>query len=74
MAALKITAEALVTGANDDYVVGCQHIWTNRADGNNLDHTWCVLRTFRDGKIVEGRYFAADQYEVDRFFTKVGYG
>jgi hypothetical protein len=39
-------------GANDKYVVECQHIWTNRDDGHNLDHLVCVLWKFENGKIV----------------------
>ena len=42
-----------------------------RTDGNNLDHQWCVLWTFANGKIVEGRHLAADQYAVDAFFNQV---
>ncbi|MGH7273853.1 MAG: nuclear transport factor 2 family protein [Nitrospiria bacterium] len=38
-----IRVEKLVLGANDDYVVECQHVWTNREDGHNLDHLVCVL-------------------------------
>ena len=71
MARSGVTAEVLVTGVNEDYVVECQHIWTNRADGVNLDHRWCVLWTFKDGKIIEGRHLAADQYEADRFFDQI---
>jgi len=63
--------EKLVTGVNDDYVVECQHIVTNRKDGKNLDHHWCVLWTIRDGNIVEGRHFAGDQHKADVFFSSV---
>jgi ketosteroid isomerase-like protein len=66
-----VKAEKLVTGANDDYVVECQHIWTSRDDGNNLDHHWCVLWKFENGKITEGRHFAANQFAVDEFFNKL---
>ena len=71
MEASNIKVERLVNGVNDDYVVECQHIWTNRKDGNNLDHYWCVLWAFRDGKITEGRHLASDQHLVDSFFCKV---
>ncbi len=67
-----VKAEKLVVGVNDDYVMECQHIWTYREDGNNLDHYWCVLWKFENGKITEGRHLAADQHAVDRFFTKLG--
>jgi uncharacterized protein len=66
-----IQVEKLVMGVNDDYVVEGQHIWTNREDGNNLDHQWCVLWKFEKGKIVEGRHLAADQHAVDKFFTSI---
>ena len=63
-----IKAETLFRGANDHYVLEAQHVWTNRPDGPNLDHQWVVRWKFADGKIVEGRHFAADQYAVDEFF------
>jgi uncharacterized protein len=66
-----VKAETLVTGVNDGYVAQCQHIWTQRADGINLDHQWCVLWKFADGKITEGQHLAADQAAVDSFFTKL---
>jgi len=66
-----IQAEQLVMGANDSYAVEAQHVWTNREDGINLDHHWCVLWTFAGGKIIEGRHLAADQQVVDRFFNTV---
>src|SRR5258708_24621916 len=58
----KVKAETLFREANDHYVLESQHVWTNREDGHNLDHQWCVRWTFAGGKIVEGRHFAADQY------------
>ncbi len=66
-----INVVKLVVGANDDYVVECQHVRTNRADGNNLDHTECVLWRFADGKIVEGTHFFADPEHVNRFFNRI---
>ena len=74
MGSSNVQAEKLVMGVNDDYVVECQHIWTNRADGINLDHQWCVLWKFANGKITEGRHFAADQHAVDEFFKKMASG
>jgi ketosteroid isomerase-like protein len=70
MAESNLKFEKLITGANDDYVVECQHVWTNREDGVNLDHYWCVLWKFKGGKIIEGRHFASDQYAVDNFFSE----
>ncbi len=66
-----VKAEKLVIGANDEYVVESQHIWTNREDGTNIDHYVCVLWKFRNGKIIEGRHFFADPTSADGFFTKV---
>jgi len=66
----KVNAEILFRGANDDYVLESQHVWTNRDDGPNLDHQWVVRWAFKEGRIVEGRHFAADQYAVDEFFGK----
>ncbi len=63
--------EKLIVSANDRYVIECQHVWTNRGDGHNLDHLVCVLWTFENGKIVEGRHFFADPMAADKFFTYV---
>jgi uncharacterized protein len=57
----QVKAETLFREANDGYVLESQHVWTHRDDGHNLDHQWCVRWAFKDGKIVEGRHFAADQ-------------
>ena len=35
-------ADKLVMGVNEQYVVECQHIRTNRADGPNLNQQLCV--------------------------------
>jgi hypothetical protein len=67
-----VQAEILFREANDGYVVESQHVWTNRPDGPNLDTQWCVRWAFKDGHIVEGRHFAADQYAADEFFGKPG--
>jgi len=66
-----VKVDKIITGANDNYVIECQHISTNRKDGNNMDHHWCVLWTFKDAKIIEGRHFAGDQHLADSFFCKV---
>ncbi len=66
-----VSSEKLVVGAEGDYVVEAQHVRTARKDGNNLDHTACVLWKFRNGKIVEGTHFFSDHEAVDRFFTAV---
>lgn len=61
--------EKLVVGVNEQYVVECQHIRTNRADGPNLDQQLCVLWSFAEGKIVSGQHLAADQDALDAFYT-----
>src|SRR5438045_3732648 len=66
-----VKVEKLVTGVNDDYVVECQHISTDREDDHNLDQHWCVLWKFENGKITEGRHLAADQHAADEFFTRL---
>jgi uncharacterized protein len=71
MASSGVKAEKFFMEANDNYAVEYQHIWTNRIDGNNLDHRWCVVWRFRNGKIIEGRHLAGDQHEADRFFHKI---
>jgi ketosteroid isomerase-like protein len=63
------TVEKLVMGVNDQYVVGCQHIRTNRTDGPNLDQHLCVLWSFANCKIVSGQHLAADQDALDAFYT-----
>jgi ketosteroid isomerase-like protein len=66
-----VKAETLFRGASDEYVLESQHVLTDRDDGHNLDHQWCVRWKFAHGKIVEGRHFAADQYAADEFFKQV---
>lgn len=61
--------DKLVVGVNEQYVVECQHIRTNRADGPNLNQQLCVLWSFADGKIVSGQHLAADQDALDTFYT-----
>ena len=61
--------DKLVVGANEQYVVECQHIRTDRIDGPNLDQQLCVLWSFADGKIASGQHLAADQDALDAFYT-----
>jgi uncharacterized protein len=63
------TVDKLVLGVNEQYVVECQHLRTNRADGPNLDQHLCVLWSFADGKIASGRHLAADQDALDAFYA-----
>lgn len=66
-----VKAEPLVSGSNDHFLVECQHIITHREDGNNIDHHVCVLWTFENNKIKEGRHFFADAHAADHFFGAV---
>jgi ketosteroid isomerase-like protein len=66
-----VKAEKLVTGSNKDFLIECQHITTHRQDGNNIDHHVCVLWTFKNNKITEGRHFFADPLAADHFFSAV---
>ena len=61
--------EKLVMGVDEQYVVECQHIRTNRTDGPNLNQQLCVLWSFAEGKIVSGQHLAADQDALDAFYT-----
>ena len=63
--------DKLITSENDNYAIECIHSKTNNADGINLDHYACVLWTFNDGKIIEGRHFFADPEAADNYFTAV---
>lgn len=60
-----------MTEINDGYIVECQNVWTDREDGVTLDHHRCVLWKFENGKIVEGKHFAEDQYKADAFFQQL---
>jgi uncharacterized protein len=71
MGSSKVKAVKLVAGSNDHFLVECQHITTHREDGNNIDHHVCVLWTFENNKIKEGRHFFADPHAADHFFSAV---
>lgn len=71
MGSSNVQVEKLVMGVNDDNVLECQHIHTNREDGINFDQDMCVLWIFKHGKIIEGKHFTSNQHEVDTFFNKV---
>lgn len=69
-----VRVEKLIVSENDRHVIECQHVWTNREDGHNLDHMVCVLWTFENGKIVEGRHFFADPRAADDFYSYIASG
>jgi ketosteroid isomerase-like protein len=61
----------LVLADEGPHLLECQHITTNREDGNNIDHHICVLWSIREGRIASGRHFFADPGAAARFFNKV---
>lgn len=67
----KVKNISLIVGANEEYVIECQHISTRREDGMDLRQQMCVLWSFEGGKIVEGRHFAADEQALNGFFSRV---
>lgn len=71
MSKSKPSVDKLIIGSNDNYVIECQHIQTNREDGINIDHHVCVLWTFENGKIISGKHFFADPKSADTFFDAV---
>ena len=69
MSESKPTVEKLIVAEKDNYLIECIHSVTNREDENNLDHHACVLWTFKNGKIIEGRHFFSDITPVNKYFT-----
>jgi len=71
MSESKPTIEKLIVASNENYLIECQHIKTNREDGINIEHDVTVLWTIENGKIVSGRHFFADPKAVDTYFNSV---
>ena len=71
MAKSKPTIEKLIIASNENHLIECQHIKTNREDGINIEHDVCVLWTIENGKIISGMHFFADPKAVDIFFNTV---
>ena len=65
------TITKLIVAENDNYVIECQHIKTNRKDGINIDHHATVLWTIENGKIISGRHFFADPEAAAEYFNAV---
>lgn len=63
-----VEVKRLIIGANNDYVIECQQIRTNRKDGVNFNQDMCVLWSFEGRRIIQGKHFMSDQYEADTFF------
>lgn len=63
--------EKPIVSENDNHLIECVHTKSNRKDGISIDHHACVLWTFEDGKIIEGRHFFADQEQVNKYFNEV---
>ena len=66
-----VSVEKFIVSENDNYVIECQRVWTNRDDEHNLDHMVCVLWKFENSRIVEGRHFFADPKAADDFFNYI---
>lgn len=71
MAKSRPTIEKIIVAENENYLIECQHIRTNRADGINIEHYVSVLWTIESGKIISGRHFFADPEAVDGYFNAV---
>ena len=71
MSKSKPTVQKLIVAEKDNYFIECQHIKTNRDDGNNIDHHFTVLWIIENGKIISGRHFFADPQAVDNYFNIV---
>lgn len=67
----KPAIEKPIVCENENHLIESVHTTANRKDGISLDHNACVLWTFEDGKIIEGRHFFADPEAVDKYFTAV---
>ena len=71
MSESKPTIEKLIVASNDDFLIECQHIKTNREDGINIEHEVCVLWRFKNEKIISGTHFFSDPNAVDLYFNSV---
>ncbi|MBX4258796.1 hypothetical protein KTC96_14485 [Clostridium estertheticum] len=71
MGSSNVQVEKLVMGVNDVHVLECQHIRTNREDGVDFDQEMYILWTFKHGKIIEGKHFTLNQFEVETFFNQM---
>ena len=67
----KPTIEKPIVCENENHLIECVHTKSNRKDGIQIDHHACVLWTFEDGKIIEGRHFFADPEQVNKYFNAV---
>lgn len=65
------TVEKLIVAEQNDYVIECHHVVTNRDDAVNICHYMSVLWTFENKKIVSGRHFFADPVAADNFFNAI---
>lgn len=65
----KPSIEKLIVAENSHYFIECIHSKTNRTDNHNLAHYACVLWTFENGKIIEGRHFFSNLDDVNKYFT-----
>jgi ketosteroid isomerase-like protein len=59
----------IIVAEKDDHLIECIHSKTNRTDEHNLEHQACVLWTFKDGKIIEGKHFFSNQQAINQYFN-----
>lgn len=65
----KPEVKKIIVAEQDDHLIECIHSKTNRKDEHDLEHEACVLWTFKDGKIIEGKHFFSDQQAINKYFT-----
>ena len=65
------TIAKLVIAEQNNYVIECHHVVTNRDDSVNICHHISVLWTFENEKIISGRHFFADPVGADNFFNAI---
>ncbi len=62
------SAQPIVVGVNENFVIDCHRNWSNLADRPNFDGMSCLLWRIEQGKIVEVYNFPQDQHQTDAFF------
>ena len=62
-------AEQIVTGVNENYVIGCHKNWSTARTPIALNAMSCLLWKIKGCKIVEVFNFPQDQNHVDDFFN-----
>ena len=65
------TTEKIISSSNQNHLIECQHVKTNRTDDINIDLNVTVLWTFEFGEIISGQHFFSDPKAADIFFNAV---